>query len=179
MDPDAFARAVSATEPDWTRETPRAVWDPGRRLLRTIRRHAAARAARNPLRRATAPWWALWHRVWSVVTQCDIPLGTRIGGGLMLPHPTGIVIHPESRIGPNCLIFQQVTLAGPVRLGGHCDLGAGAKLMGPLRLGDHVQVGANAVVTRDAGDGAVLAGIPARDIAARAGDDVTGGRDSA
>ncbi len=52
----------------------------------------------------------LRHRFWSVVTGADIPLGCRIGGGLLLPHPNGVVIHPDAAIGPNCLIFQQVTL---------------------------------------------------------------------
>jgi serine O-acetyltransferase len=82
----------------------------------------------------------------------------------VLLHPTGIIIHPGSRIGPNCLIFHQVTLAGPVELGGHCDIGAGAKIMGPVKLGRHVQVGANAVVTRDVPDHSIVVGIPAKPI---------------
>ena len=27
-----------------------------------------------------------------------------------MPHPNGIVIHPDAEIGPNCLLFQQVTI---------------------------------------------------------------------
>ena len=50
------------------------------------------------------------HRFWSVVTGADIPLNCQIGGGLLIPHPNGIVIHPDAKIGVNCLIFQQVTL---------------------------------------------------------------------
>jgi len=112
--------------------------------------------------RLRSKYWVLVHRFWSVVTQCEIDLMTQIGGGLMLPHPTGIVIHPDARIGPNCLIFQQVTLAGPVVLCGHVDLGAGAKVIGPRTLSDHVEVGANAVVTSDAPEGAIMVGVPAR-----------------
>jgi hypothetical protein len=33
-------------------------------------------------------------------------------GGLLSPHPNGIVIHPRARIGVNCLLFQQETI-GP------------------------------------------------------------------
>lgn len=111
-------------------------------------------------------WWVLEHRFWSVVTQADIPVTARIGGGLLLPHPNGVVIHPEAEIGPNCLIFQQVTVGaargGVPRIGGHVDIGAGAKVIGPVVVGDHAVIGANAVVTRDVPADRVAAGIPAR-----------------
>jgi len=105
------------------------------------------------------------HRFWSVICQSELHLNTQIGGGLRLTHPTGIIVHPEARIGVNCMLFHQVTLAGPVVLGGHVDAGAGAKLIGPLRVGDHAVIGANAVVTKDVPAGATVAGIPARVIA--------------
>jgi len=83
-----------------------------------------------------------------------------------LPHPNGVVIHPSVVIGPNCLIFQQVTLGmahgGVPTLGGHVDVGAGAKVIGRVRLGDHSNVGANAVVTIDVPEGATAVGVPAR-----------------
>jgi serine O-acetyltransferase len=117
--------------------------------------------------RIAAACWSRVHRIWSVVTQCDIPLCTQIEGGLILPHPESIVIHPDAPIGPNCMIFQQVTLAGSVVLGGHVDIGAGAKLIGPLAVGDHAEIGANAVVTRDMNPPAVAAGVPVRQIGTR------------
>ena len=73
-----------------------------------------------------------------------------------------MVAHPNSQIGPNCLLFQQVTITGGVKIGGHVDIGAGAKIIGPVKIGDHVKVGTNAVVTRDVPSGATLAGILAR-----------------
>lgn len=93
-----------------------------------------------------------------------------IGGGLSLPHPTGIIINQESTIGPNCLIFHQVTLAGEVRIGGRVDIGAGAKLLGPIEIGDHAQIGANAVVTKNVAPYEVVAGIPAKVIGSTAPD---------
>ena len=108
----------------------------------------------------------LRHRCWSIVTGADIPLNCKLGGGLLLPHPNGIVIHPEAEIGPNCLLFQQVTLGaddrGVPRIGGHVDVGAGAKILGPVTIGRHARIGANAVVINDVPDGATAVGVPAR-----------------
>ena len=94
----------------------------------------------------------------------------------MLPHPNGVVIHPEARVGVNCMIFQQVTLGtaghgeakgrAPV-VGGHVDIGAGAKILGGVTIGDHAKIGANAVVLCDVPPGATAVGIPARIIPAR------------
>lgn len=166
MSPPA-AVSVSATEPDWSRERPRGWWDPPRKLLRAIRRYQAAGQG-GGVAKLRRKYWALQHRFWSAITQAEIDLHARIGGGLLIPHPNGIVIHPQAEIGPNCLIFQQVTLgtsgrgSGVPRLGGHVDVGAGAKILGGIVLGDHVRVGANAVVLSDVPEGGVATGVPAR-----------------
>jgi len=158
--------SVSATEPDWNRETPRGWWDPSRRLLRSIRHYQKRRGVRRRLA-------ALRHRVWSVITGAEIAPDTEIGGGLILPHPNGVVIHPDVIIGPNCIIFQQVTLGtnrggqGVPQLGGHVDIGPGARVLGPVRVGDHAVIGANAVVLADVPAGAVAVGIPARILPAK------------
>jgi len=153
---------ISATAPDWSREAIRQFWDPGPKLLRAVRRYQNARETGGVWGRKTSKFWVLNHRWWSVVCQSELHLNCQISGGLVLPHPTGIIIHPEAKIGPNCLIFQQVTLAGAVTLKGHVDVGAGAKLIGPLTVGEHAVIGANAVVTKDVPPGVTVAGCPAR-----------------
>ena len=155
---------VSASVPDWSREAVRKFWDPGQKLLRAIRKYQAAHACGGLLSKLACKRWALSHLFWSTVTQSEIHLNTQIAGGLRLTHPTGIIIHPDAKIGPNCMIFHQVTLAGAVELGGHVDIGAGAKLLGPIRVGDHARIGANAVVTSDVEEGQTVVGIPARPI---------------
>ena len=102
------------------------------------------------------------YRFWSVVTATDIPLNCQIQGGLLLPHPNGIVIHPSASIGPNCLILQQVTIVADVKIGGHVDIGAGAKIIRSVTIGDHALIGANAVVICDVPPGATAVGIPAK-----------------
>jgi serine O-acetyltransferase len=106
--------------------------------------------------------FVLEHRFWSVVTGADIPLNCQIDGGLVLIHPSGIVIHPGARIGPNCLILQQVTVTEGVRLGGDVNIGAGAKIIRPVQVGDHAQIGSNAVVLTDVPEGAIAVGVPAK-----------------
>ncbi len=85
-----------------------------------------------------------------------------LGGGLLIPHPNGIVIHPKSEISNNCLIFQQVTLAGKCVLGDHVDIRADAKIIGPASIGSNTKIGANAVVSRDISDNCSAVDIPAR-----------------
>ena len=103
-----------------------------------------------PLRRKYA---VLRHRFWSAVTGADIPINSNIGGGLLIPHPNGIVVHPGAQIGCNCLIFQQVTIGatskGVPQIAGHVDVGAGAKIIGPVKVGEHARIGANALVRID------------------------------
>ena len=97
------------------------------------------------------------------MTGADIPLNCQIGGGLLIPHPNGIVIHPHAQIGVNCLIFQQVTIGtrngdGLPQIGDHVDIGAGAKILGPVKIGAHARIGANAVIIKDVETGAVAVG---------------------
>lgn len=153
---------VSATEADWSREKPRGLWDPSRQLLNTIRLYQRAQNKGGLLALFTQKRAVLFHRFWSVVTGADIPINSDLGGGLLLPHPNGIVIHPGASVGVNCLLFQQVTLAGPVVLGGHVDVGAGAKIPAPATIGDHAKIGANAVVTGDVPAHATAVGVPAK-----------------
>ena len=158
---------VSSTVRDWSREAkPFFAWMPSRSLIASIRAHQRAAASRAPWAVVLRKWAVLRHRFWSVVTGADIPVDCRIEGGLLLPHPNGIVIHPEARIGPNCLIFQQVTIGvandGVPRIEGHVDIGAGAKILGAVTVHEHAQVGANAVVVHDVPPGATVVGIPAR-----------------
>jgi len=167
---------VSAELPDWSREKPRQFWDPSRKLLLAIRRYQYWHERGGLVASFMGKFVVLRYRFWSVVTAAEIPLSCNIGGGLLIPHPNGIVIHPDARIGVNCLIFQQVTIgtrdtSGAAVIEGHVDIGAGAKILGPVRVGAHARVGANAVVLSKVPSGAVAIGIPAKIIDERSASD--------
>lgn len=143
-------------------------WNPPRSLLASIRFYQRWRQV----------WWArplcklavLRHRFWSIVTAADIPLNSHLGARLLIPHPTGVVIHPDAIIGPDCLILSGVTIGtrggkGVPRLGVHVDVGTGAKILGGVLIGDHARIGANAVVVRDVAARTTVVGVPAREVA--------------
>lgn len=153
---------ISATEPDWSREQIRRWWDPSRQILKSIREYQKWQARGGICRRLLKPWNVIQYRFWSVVTASEIPLNCNLGGGLLLIHPNGVVIHPDASIGPNCLILQQVTIVEGVKIGGHVDIGAGAKIIRPVTIGDHAKIGANAVVICDVPAGATAVGVPAK-----------------
>ncbi len=160
------AAAVSSTDPDWSREHLFRLWDPSRRLLKAVRAYQALEGSTGLWSGVLRKVCVLRHRFWSVVTGAEIDLNTKIGGGLLLPHPNGIVIHRLAEIGPNCLIFQQVTLGttgdgGYPRIGGHVDIGAGARVLGGVVVGDHAVIGANAVVLVDVPPYGRAVGVPA------------------
>ena len=158
---------ISATEPDWERENPvRGRYEPGKKLLASIRRYQRLTTTDDLLSRVIRPIVILQFRFWSAISGADIPLNSKIGGGLMIPHPNGIVIHPDAQIGPNCLIFQQVTIGAGSKPGlpnieGHVDIGAGAKILGGVHIGVNARIGANAVVINDIPANTTAVGIPA------------------
>jgi serine O-acetyltransferase len=163
--------SISPDIPDWSRELPTRFWDPGRRLLRAIRRYQDWSAKRGLIAFMMKRRWKVSHTFWSVVTGAEIPVTSQLGGGLLIPHPNGIVIHPYAVIGPNCLIMQQVTIGtrggkhtGHPVLEGHVDVGAGAKILGPVRISKHACIGANAVVITNVAERVSVVGVPAKPV---------------
>ena len=153
---------ISATIPDWEREKIRKFWDPSRKLLKSIRDYQKCSKFAGILGMFLKKWNVLKYRFWSTIASCEIPINSQLGGGLLLTHPNGVIIHPKAFIGPNCLILQQVTIVEGVTIGGHVDIGAGAKIIRPVTIGNHAKIGANAVVLCDVPEYATAVGIPAK-----------------
>lgn len=75
-----------------------------------------------------------------------------------LPHGlNGIIIGHDVKVGLNCTIYQQVTIAhGNVVIGDNCLIGAGAKILPNVKIGNNVKIGANCVVVEDIPDNATV-----------------------
>ena len=90
---------------------------------------------------------------------------SRLPPDVHLPHPYGIIVHPQAVIGRRVTVMQQVTIGGrdhreniaPL-IGDDVYIGAGARVLGDVRIGQGVVIGANAVVTRDIPPGVTVVG---------------------
>src|SRR5262249_15587413 len=71
---------------------------------------------------------------------CTLAPKSQLGGGLILPHPQGIVIGPEVIVGRRAWIFQNATIGGAPgkvgmpRIGDDARVYAGAVITGPVTL---------------------------------------------
>lgn len=105
-------------------------------------------------------------------SACHLHPKSRMGGGLSLPHPTAVVIGEGVTAGENVTIYQSVTL-GIGSDGGYPSIGSGvtiypgAVVVGAITIGDGAIIGANSFVASSVEPGAVVAGVPGRQISAR------------
>ena len=100
----------------------------------------------------------------------DIPFTCVIGSGAYFPHRAiGVVIQESAVLGNNVKVLTNVTIGGkknkgvPV-IGDNVEIGTGASILGGVKIGNGAVIGAGAVVVTDVPEGAVFAGVPAKQI---------------
>ncbi|MBD3288386.1 serine acetyltransferase [candidate division KSB1 bacterium] len=102
----------------------------------------------------------------SIILGIQIPVTTRIGGGLYLCHWGTIVVSKKAVLGENVVLFHDVTIGHekgkcPV-IGNNVYIAPGAKIFGEITIGDNCKIGANAVVNKSFPADCTIAGIPAK-----------------
>jgi len=134
-------------------------------------RAAALYRIASALRRARVPALPvlITSRAHSTTGAHILP-GAKIGPGLLLPHPSGVVIGEGVVMGAHCTLLQGATLgerySGGDRsypiLSDGVTMCAGSIAIGGIHIGAGATVGANAVVISDVASGDTVVGAPAR-----------------
>ena len=166
-----FLRYRANLTPTWPRVLMRCLFLPGMVaciLLRAQQKLFAKRQVRLAY---------LLRTIGVILFSADFVPGMQIGRGLYMPHPMGVTMGGGLRIGDNVTILQGVTAgtrtpdgSAPAEFATICDgavVCTNAVLVGGVRIGENAQVGANSVVLSDVADGAVVLGVPARQVGMR------------
>jgi serine acetyltransferase len=106
-------------------------------------------------------------RATHLVYRSAIAPRARLHGGLILPHPQGVIIGSRVVVGPRTWIFQNVTMGGTYgkdgepTVGSDCRIYTGAVIGGPVTIGDAVVVSPNSLVQRNVPSRSMAVGVPA------------------
>lgn len=109
----------------------------------------------------------LYRVLWRYIRNhygIEIPHTTVIGRRFRIAHQSGIVIHPKTEIGDDCIIRQNVTIGAVTwerfsdapKLGHRVDIGAGAVIIGKVIIGEGARIGPNTVVMTNVPAGATV-----------------------
>ena len=103
---------------------------------------------------------------------CAIPQ-KYLNHDISFPHPIGICINGNAKIGRNCTIWQNVTIGDGFRekngsryptIGDNVVIYANSVVIGGVNIGDNAIIGAGSVVVNDVPANTVVAGNPAKPI---------------
>ena len=89
------------------------------------------------------------------VTKNYFPFTIKIGGGLILWHPHGLVLNGKAVIGTNCTLYPRVCIGnrwpgdGAPVIHNNVVIGTGACVLGPVEILSNSVIKCNTVVTPD------------------------------
>lgn len=114
------------------------------------------------------------HDAATVARSSEMGLGCFVGAGAVLAPRSvvgnasiinhGAIVDHDVQVGSHSHIAPRATLGGAVRVGNGVLIGAGAVVLPGVTIDDDATIGAGAVVLKDVGRGAIVVGVPARDI---------------
>jgi putative colanic acid biosynthesis acetyltransferase WcaB len=118
----------------------------------------------------SVPLWVAYKFYSEVLLHVELSPRTKVGVGLSLPHPFGIVINSNTIIGDHCTLRHCTTIgnkgtgrsSGCPTLGNHVDVGSNCVIIGAVVIGDNTAVGAGSVVTKSLERNHVYCGNPVR-----------------
>ncbi len=107
-----------------------------------------------------------------IVFSSEISPNAIIGENIKIPHPIGLVIGHDVKIGDNVTIYQNVTIGGKnigegkyPTIGNSVVIFANTTIVGDIVISDNITIGANSLVLSSCpAVGAVYAGNPAKKI---------------
>jgi serine O-acetyltransferase len=115
--------------------------------------------------------WAL-SRFNLAFTGAEIEFNAKIGEGLFISHPCGIVIGRGTVIGSRATIFQGVTFGVKSwdpncitkfpKVGNGCFFFANSVIIGDISIGDNCIIAAHSLVNKDVPEGHLAKGVPAK-----------------
>lgn len=104
-------------------------------------------------------------------TGAEIEFNAKIGPGLFIAHPVGIVIGRGTTLGSNVTLFQGVTFGARSwhaksidkfpSVGNDCFFFANSTIVGGISIGNKCIVASNSLLVEDLLDGSLACGVPA------------------
>lgn len=98
--------------------------------------------------------------------KCEIHGSATIGNNFSLPHPIGVIIGSDVKIGNNVTLYQNVTLGRKYKddvsnpeIGDNTIIYANSVIVGSVKIGKNCIIGCNSVVLKDVPDNSTVNGV--------------------
>ena len=114
------------------------------------------------------PFFNFFYRIYCVIIGVDIPYQTRIGNGLKISHPNGIVINENAIIGNNVWIRCNTVIGNDILtnlapvIDDNVSIGANVCIIGNIKVGNGSIIGAGSVIVKDIPPFSVVVGNPGK-----------------